>query len=205
MPFQKRTDYSSCVTPLPRLGIAQKKEMALLHAAQCGAQHQSWFAGDLENRDAAILVHAAGRLAAFTTITVIEAAWRGQGTCTLCTGDLVHDAHEETRKAIAVAWMRHAGSTRRRTQFNAYWLFATMQPDPSKSIGDLVKSFYVAGSEPESEPELFTAAFARESLRGEPLDPALRFAMTELAEDNLKPIARRAFSGTVDLHDLIAS
>ena len=205
MPFQKRIDYSSCVTPLPRLGIAQKKEMGLLHAAQCGAQHQSWFARDLENRDAVILVHAAGRLAAFTTVTVIEAAWRGQGVCALCTADLVHDGNEETKKAIDVAWMRHAGGTRRRTQFNTYWLLATMQPDPAKGLGDLVKSFYVAGSEPDSELELFTAAFARESLRGEPVDGALRFAMTELAEDNLKPIARRAFGGTVDLHDLIAS
>ncbi|MGE5616313.1 MAG: hypothetical protein ACM3X5_05300 [Bacillota bacterium] len=178
--------------------------MAALHAARFGAARQPAFARELEGRDAAILVHTQGRLAAFTALTVVEAAWRGQGICALCTGDLVHDGSEAAARAIAMSWMRHAGGTRRRTQFPVYWLLATLDDDFPKTLGDIVKGCYIAGSDPGSEIDLFTNAFARESLRGEDAPDGVRFVMFTLDEANLKPLSKRAFAGA-DLHDLIAS
>jgi len=200
----RRVDFSSCVTPLPRLSIAQKKEIASLHAVRFGAAHAPAFARELENRDAAILVHLAGHLAAFTGLTVVEAAWRGQGICALCTGDLVHDGSDEAARAMAMAWMRHAGSMRRRTKFPLYWILGTIDKNFAKSLGDFLKACYVVGSDPNSEVELFSRAFVRESLRGQPAPEDVRFVMFDLAEANLKPISKRAFAGA-DLHDLIAS
>ena len=200
----RRVDYSSCVMPLPRLSITQKREMASLHATRFGAAHAAAFARELESRDAAILLHAAGNLAAFTGFTVVEAAWRGKGICALCTGDLVHDGSDEAARAIAMAWLRHAGSMRRRTQFPLYWLLGTVDDNFAKSLNDFLKGCYVAGSDPDSEVDLFTCAFARESLRGQPPPEDVRFVMFDLAEPNLKPISKRAFAGA-NIHDLMAA
>lgn len=202
---QRRVDYSSCVMPVPRLSIADKKEMSLLHAAQFGEARQFAFARDLENRDAAILVNAAGRLISFTTVTTIEAAWKGNGICALCTGDLVHDRDENSARGIAIAWMRHAGGTRRRTQFPLYWLLSSFEEDPARPLADLVKSFYVGGSDPASELELFTNALANASLRGQPSEDGVRFILCDLEEANFKPLARRSFQGTMSLQDALAS
>jgi hypothetical protein len=135
--------YSTRFELVSALDSARRKQMASLYLASYDGSSEELFLGDLACKHEVLLLESDGKLVGFTTVRVLERAWRGAQIRVVYSGDTVVERAHWGQQALAFAWIARMGELKRASPDTPlYWLLLVKGHRTFRYLPVFGKSFH---------------------------------------------------------------
>ena len=135
--------YASTIASVGRLRPKTVEQMASLYLDNFDGSSRKVFIADLKDKDEAILLHANGRLAGFTTLKVFERRWKGEAVRIVYSGDTIVHREHWGQQQLAFAWISRIGGIKREAPATPlYWFLLVKGHRTFKYLAVFAKSFF---------------------------------------------------------------